>query len=89
MYECPITVGAVLVCCPVLWNIRLIESADQLGQLPIHTVIKFFNDAFRRHRYSGYFDFIALFVGMNMPVYAINLNIVSLFVDYPFRFEQY
>jgi hypothetical protein len=32
----------------------------------------------RRHAiYSDYFDLITLFIGMNMPFYAINLDIVS------------
>jgi hypothetical protein len=35
----------------------------------------------RRHNYSGYFDFIILFVGMNMSFFAINLDIVSLFAN--------
>jgi hypothetical protein len=40
----------------------------------------------RRHMYSGYFDFITLFVGMTTPFYAIKLDVVNLLLDLFFLF---
>jgi len=37
----------------------------------------------QKHEYSGDLDFIMLFVGM-LPLYAINLGVVSLFKDSAF-----
>jgi hypothetical protein len=39
----------------------------------------------RNHGHSGYFDFIILFVGI-LPLYAINLDVVSLFAGSSFLF---
>jgi len=39
----------------------------------------------QKHGYFGDLDFIILFVGI-LPMYAINLGAVSLFVDSPFTF---
>ena len=36
--------------------------------------------------YSGYFDFITLFVGMTTPFYAIKLDVVNLLLDLFFLF---
>jgi len=38
-----------------------------------------------KHGYSGDLDFIVLFVCI-LPLYAINLDVVSLFADSPFTF---
>jgi hypothetical protein len=40
----------------------------------------------RRPKYSGYFDFIMLFIGMCILFYVINLNDVNLFTDSFFLF---
>ena len=39
----------------------------------------------RKHGYFGDLGFIILFVGI-LPLYAINLGVVSLFADSPFTF---
>ena len=39
----------------------------------------------QKQEYSGDLDFIILFVGI-LPLYAINLGVVSLFADSPFTF---
>jgi len=39
----------------------------------------------RKHEYFGGLDFIILFVGI-LPLYAINLSDVSLFIDSSFTF---
>jgi len=39
----------------------------------------------QEHVYSGNLDFIILFIGI-LPLYVINLGVVSLFVDSPFTF---
>jgi len=39
----------------------------------------------QKHGYSGDLDFIILFVGI-LPLYAINLGVVSLLADSPFTF---
>jgi len=39
----------------------------------------------RKHEYSGDLDFIILSVGI-LPLYAINLDVVSLIVDSALRF---
>jgi len=39
----------------------------------------------RKHGYFGDLGFIILFVGI-LPMYAINLGVVSLFADSPFTF---
>jgi len=39
----------------------------------------------RKHGYFGDLDFIILFVGI-LPMYAINLGVVSLFAYSPFTF---
>jgi len=39
----------------------------------------------RKQEYFGDLDFIILFVGI-LPMYAINLGVVSLFADLPFTF---
>jgi len=39
----------------------------------------------RKHEYFGDLDFIILFVGI-LPLYPINLGVVSLFPDSPFMF---
>ncbi|AES69624.1 transmembrane protein, putative [Medicago truncatula] len=39
----------------------------------------------QKHDYFGDLSFIILFVGI-LPLYAINLGAVSLFVDSPFTF---
>jgi len=38
-----------------------------------------------KHEYYGDLDFIILFVGI-LPLYAINLSVLSLFVDSPSTF---
>jgi len=39
----------------------------------------------QKHGYFGDLDFIILLVGI-LPLYAINLDVVSLFADSPFTF---
>ncbi|AES88409.1 transmembrane protein, putative [Medicago truncatula] len=39
----------------------------------------------RKHGYFGDLSFIILFLGI-LPLYAINLGVVSLFADSPFTF---
>ena len=39
----------------------------------------------REHGYFGGLNFIILYVGI-LPLYAINLGVVSLFADSPFTF---
>jgi hypothetical protein len=40
----------------------------------------------RKHTYSGYFNFIILFVVGILPLYAINSDVVNLFADSSFTF---
>jgi len=56
-----------------------------IRQLQIQTMIWASTLQIRKHGYFGDLDFIILFVG-NLPMYAINLGDVSLFVDSSFTF---
>jgi hypothetical protein len=77
----------VFVCCPVLLRC----SFDWIGR---STSVNYWfthwlsssTMQIRKHRHSGYFNSITLFVSMNMLFYAINLNDVSLFADSSFSF---
>jgi hypothetical protein len=43
----------------------------------------------RKHRHSGYFNSITLFVGIDMLFYVINLDDVNLFADSSFSYVLY
>jgi len=60
------------------WNIYI-------SQLQIQPMIWASTLQIRKHGYFGDLGFIILFVGI-LPMYAINLGVVSLFADSPFTF---
>ena len=56
-----------------------------ISQLKIQQMIWASTLQIRKHEYFGDLGFIILFVGI-LPMYAINLGVVSLLADFPFTF---
>ena len=80
-----------MVCCSSSCA-ALFDFLSSCGVHLIHIEYRLFNQRFGRqrcrsggHRYSGHFNFIIYFC-RHMPLYAINLDAVSLFADSYFTF---
>ena len=88
--ECNVVLFVVL--CGVVWfRVVLrclfvsIERSASVNQLQIQSMIWTSTLQIRKHGYSGDFDLIILFVGI-LSLYAINLDVVSLFAVSSFTF---
>jgi len=88
--ECEVVLFVVL--CGVVWFCVLlwcsfvpIKRSASINQLQIQSMIWTSTLQIRKHGYSGDLDLIILFVGI-LPLYAINLDVVSLFAVSSFTF---
>ncbi|KAK2432666.1 hypothetical protein QL285_018033 [Trifolium repens] len=80
----PITFSSLFL----IWNFTLISQYNNIrsSHLQIQSMIWTSTLQIRRHGYFGDFNFIILFVVGILPLYAINLDAVSLFADSSFTF---
>jgi len=88
--KCDVVLFVVL--CDVVWFRVLlrcsfvpIERSTSVNQLQIQSMIWTSTLQIRKHGYSGDLDLIILFVGI-LPLYAINLDVVSMFTVSSFTF---
>jgi hypothetical protein len=88
--ECGVVLFVVL--CGAIWFSVLLrcsfDSFLKIGfsQLHLQSMIWASTLQIQKHGYSDHFSFVILFVVDILPLYAINLNDVSLFADSPFMF---